>query len=166
MVFVCCCFVLFVFCFCFVFVFKFQSTARATCPAFKHHQCCMRHQLRRPGVVLSPGCYQKLYNVCRSDRMTCILNEKRFLSHWCWDFTPYCIIFLFALNPRWKKKHLNHLEYLVKSAPESKKAVSTIQITCRVLFFVLENSWSDEQTILFYNWREYLLYQTYVHSSF
>ena len=33
------------------------------------------------------------------------------------------------------------------SAPQSKNAVSTFQIICRVLSFVLENSWSDEQMI-------------------
>ncbi len=32
-------------------------------------------------------------------------------------------------------------------SPQSKNTVSTFQITCRVLSFVLEISWSDEQTI-------------------
>ncbi len=38
-------------------------------------------------------------------------------------------------------------EHIHGVCPQSKNAVSTFQITCRVLSFVLENSWSDEQRI-------------------
>ncbi len=54
---------------------------------------------------------------------------------------------------------------LIISAPQSNNAVSTFQIICRVLSFVLDNSWSDEQTINpLPKLIEYLLhvYQTYI----
>ncbi len=55
------------------------------------------------------------------------------------EFMPCCSLFTIK----------GHMTCSVKStsAPQSKNAVSAFQITHRVLSFVLENSWSDKQTI-------------------
>ncbi len=110
-------------------------------------------------------CSTYWYMPCSPWCITCRINLFKVSpvtnQHFSWKFHCFiliCDIFfglisksLLATYSRFRDSgshyELSFLNTIFVTAPQSKNAASTFQITYRVLSFVLENSWSYEQTI-------------------